>query len=156
MCGVAGAGKTTVGRLVAAHLQAPFADADDFHTPEAVAKMAQGTALTDADRAPWLARLHDVLHAWHASGTGGVLACSALRRAYRERLAEGALPVRFVLLTATEATLHARLTGRAGHFFPTALLGSQRATLEADGIAAITTDGLTPAQTAGAVLAVLG
>ena len=155
VCGVSGSGKTTVGQLVAARLSVPFADADDFHAPEAVVKMQRGEPLTDADRAPWLNQLAAQLRAWHEAGSGGVLACSALRRAYRTRLSDAA-PVRFVLLTATEATLRDRLRHREGHFFPPALLDSQLATLEVDPtLLMVATDTLTPQETTEVIVATL-
>ena len=136
VCGVAGSGKTTVGRRAADRLGVPFADADAFHSAEARRSMAAGRALTGADRAPWLARLAAHLSAWHDAGSGGVLACSALRAAYRDRLtadalAGGASAVRFVRLTAPIGVLRRRLAARTGHFFPPALLESPIAALDA-------------------------
>ncbi|MCX7892988.1 MAG: gluconokinase [Burkholderiales bacterium] len=128
--GVAGAGKTTVGRLLARHLAARFADADDFHPPENVAKMRAGVALDDADRAPWLARLNALVAASAAAGEPLVLACSALKRAYRERLADGVPGVRFVFLDGPRELLARRLAGRTGHYMNPDLLDSQLATLE--------------------------
>lgn len=143
LCGVAGSGKTTVGQHAAARLGVPFADADAFHDTTARASMAAGRPLTDADRAPWLDRLAAHLSAWHEARSGGVLACSALRAAYRTRLSAGAPTVRFVLLTASPDVLRRRLALRAGHFFPVALLESQLSTLElASGILCIDTDAL--------------
>lgn len=126
--GVSGSGKTTVGQLLAERLAVPFADADAFHPPASVAKMARGEALGDADRAPWLADLRALLQRWAAAGSGGVLACSALKAAYREDLRVGD-PL-FCLLTAAPEVLRARLAHRTGHFFDPRLLGSQVATLE--------------------------
>lgn len=120
--GPAGCGKTTVGRLLAARLGVPFADADDFHSDANRARMAAGVPLDDAARAPWLATLHVALTA--AAPTGLVLACSALRRAYRATLADG-LPLRFVQLTVPLATLRERLADRRGHFFAPSLLDDQ-------------------------------
>ena len=155
LAGVAGTGKTTVGRALAARLGVPFADADDAHPSANVAKMARGAPLTDADRAPWLDALAATLAGWAVSGTGGVLACSALRAAYRARLARAAPGVRFVLLTATPATLRARLAARPDHFFPPALLASQLATLEPAGIPAVATDGRAVDEVAEAVWGVV-
>lgn len=152
VCGVAGGGKTTVGRLAAARLGVPFFDADDAHSDDARAAMRAGRPLTDADRAPWLDRLARHLAAWHADGCGGVLACSALRRAHRDRLAEAAPGARFVLLTAPPDVLRERLRSRRGHFFPAALLGSQIATLEGSaGLPVLDTHALDPAAAADAV-----
>ncbi len=152
LCGVAGAGKTTVGQHVAARLDVPFADADAFHTPDALAKMQRAEALTDDDRAPWLSRLADVLSSWHTQRTGGVLACSALTPQYRARLTASAPGVQFVLLTAAPAVLAARLAHRPDHFFPAALLGSQLATLDASGLPTVATDAGTPEDAARAVV----
>ena len=128
--GVAGSGKTTVGRALAAHLGWPFADADAHHDAEAVAKMARGEGLTDADRAPWLDRLRALIEQHLAQGEPLVLACSALKRAYRERLARAGEPVRFVWLHAPPEVLAERLEAREGHFAGVALLESQLAALE--------------------------
>ncbi len=128
--GVSGSGKSTVGPLVAAQLGVPFEDGDDFHSPEAVARMAAGQPLDDEMRRPWLARLHEELVA-HAA-TGIVLACSALRHAYREQLTAGLAGVVFVALVAPPDVLRHRLETRVGHYAGPALLDSQLATLELD------------------------
>ncbi|HSI39085.1 MAG TPA: gluconokinase [Xanthobacteraceae bacterium] len=124
--GVSGCGKSTLGLALAARLQRKFYDADDFHPPENVARMAQGIALTDADRAPWLDRLAALL----AEGPPVVLACSALRRSYRDRLRGSGAALRFVFLTAPDGVIAARLAARQGHYMPAGLLASQLATLE--------------------------
>lgn len=131
--GVAGAGKTTVGRDLAASLGWTFHDADDFHPAASVAKMRAGSPLDDADRAPWLAALRSLLERSLAGGERVVLACSALRQAYRDAL----LPVdaardavAFVFLDVAPAVARERLAGRRAHFMPPSLLGSQFATLE--------------------------
>ncbi len=128
--GVTGAGKTTIGRLLAARLGAAFLDADDFHPPENVAKMRAGTALTDADRAPWLERLNAELRARESAG-GVVLACSALKASYRDVLARDVGSVTFVHLTGARALLAERLAARRGHYMNPTLLDSQLATLQA-------------------------
>jgi len=128
--GVTGAGKTTVGRLLAERLGAAFADADDYHPPENVAKMRAGIALDDADRAPWLARLNGLLGDSAAKDESLILACSALKRAYRERLAAGIPGIRFVFLDGSKDLLARRLAGRTGHYMNPGLLDSQLATLE--------------------------
>ena len=122
--GVSGSGKTEVGQEVAARTGWSFLEGDDFHTEEARKRMAAGEGLTDEDRWPWLARLRSELEAQ----TDVVLACSALRRAYRDRLRGQA--VRFVFLNVPEAVLRERLEERKGHFAGADLLPSQLATLE--------------------------
>ena len=130
LIGAAGAGKTTVGRALAGTLGWRFVDGDDFHSPAAVEKMRAGGALTDAERAPWLTALHDVMAMAVGRRESLVLACSALKGRYRERL-RGDLPtVRFIFLKAGEATLRRRLTERPGHFAGPALVTSQLAALE--------------------------
>jgi gluconokinase len=131
LIGAAGAGKTTVGQALAASTGWRFVDGDDYHAPEAIAKMRAGTPLTDDDRAPWLASLHGVIAAVLDRREHLVLACSALRDRYR-RVLQGSLPrVRFVYLAANEPVLRQRLAERPGHFAGPALLTSQLATLEA-------------------------
>ncbi len=126
--GVAGSGKTTIGKLVAARLGAPFVDADDLHSTAAKAAMHAGHPLDDAERAPWLRRVRD---ATRAVGDGPVvLACSALKRAYRDVLRDGVPDLTFVELDVDPATLERRLATRTGHFAGTDLLASQLATLE--------------------------
>ena len=128
--GVSGSGKTTVGQQLAARLGLPYAEADDFHPPANVAKMAAGHPLTDADRRPWLDAIAAWIDARRATGTGGVVTCSALRRAYRDRLAAGRPDVRLVHLRGDKALIAARLAARRGHFFKAALLDTQFAALE--------------------------
>jgi len=118
--GVAGSGKTSVGQALAARLDVPFIDADDLHTDECRAQMAAGRPLDEAQRDPWLARV-----AARATATGAcVVACSALKTAHRERLWR-ACSARFVWLEIDRETVRARLTQRAGHFFPASLIDSQ-------------------------------
>lgn len=128
--GVSGVGKSTIGEQLAARLGCAFLDADDFHPAENVAKMAAGTPLNDADRAPWLARLNAELRAREARGEDAVLACSALKERYRERLAEGVARFELVYLHASEALLRERLGDRRHRYMPATLLASQLATLE--------------------------
>ncbi|MBA0050603.1 gluconokinase [Streptomyces sp. AJS327] len=126
--GVSGSGKSTVGALLAGWLQVAYADADDLHPSENVAKMAAGTPLDDADRGPWL----DTVARWlddHAP-VGGVVTCSALKRRYRDRLRRSGSAPRFLHLHGPEELIAARLAGRSGHFMPAALLRSQFAALE--------------------------
>jgi gluconokinase len=129
LMGVCGCGKTTVGRALAESLGWPFHDADDFHPPANVAKMASGTPLTDDDRWPWLDRLVDEMRRALAGNGHAVIACSALREAYRERLAKAG-DVRFVHLAGDHDTIAARLSTRAHHYMPASLLDSQFAALE--------------------------
>ncbi|KAM8983651.1 LOW QUALITY PROTEIN: putative gluconokinase [Ara ararauna] len=144
--GVSGAGKTTVGSRLAAKLGWKFYDADDYHSPENKKKMAEGIALNDEDRIPWLCALHDILRREHLSRQDAVLACSALKKMYRHVLVSGAsaiesnhpeqprenpaLQVLFVHLDGPVDTIAGRLEKRRGHFMPPELLKSQFDTLE--------------------------
>lgn len=124
--GVSGSGKTTVGRILAQALGADFVDGDDLHSSEARAKMAEGVALVDADRWPWLERVGARLAAGNV-----VIACSALKRIYRDRLRAGAGPqLRFVYLSATPQAMRERVGSRKGHYMPASLVDSQFAALE--------------------------
>ena len=128
--GVSGCGKSTVAGRLAQRLGWDFAEADAFHTAANVEKMRSGIALTDEDRGPWL----DAIAAWiataRAQGRPCIVACSALKRRYRERLAGGHGDVRFVYLKGDYDTVAARLAGRSGHYMPLALLQSQYDALE--------------------------
>lgn len=128
--GVAGSGKTTVARLLAARLAVPFADADDVHPRSNIAKMSAGIPLDDRDRQPWLNSLAEWLRERHHAGDGGVLACSALKRRYRDGFRDTAPELFFLHLTADRSVLARRLDGRRGHFAGAALLDSQLDTLE--------------------------
>jgi gluconokinase len=128
--GVAGTGKTTVGALIAGSRHWRFADADSFHSATNVAKMRAGLPLTDADRAPWLDAIGTWMDKQIASGESAVVACSALKRSYRERLLSGRPEARIVFLDASPEELHDRIATRPGHFFPAKLLTSQLAALE--------------------------
>ena len=128
--GVAGAGKTLIGSLLAADLGWPFLDADDFHPAANVAKMRSGMPLRDEDRAAWLDRLCAALTEIAASGRSAVLACSALKRAYRERLAAAGGDVRVVYLKGSFELIDTRLRERKDHYFGAELLPSQFAALE--------------------------
>ncbi len=128
--GVSGVGKTTVARLVAGLLGWDFAEGDAFHPASNVAKMAAGHPLVDDDRWPWLASIAAWIGGQEAVGASSVVACSSLRRRYRDALATGHPSVGFCLLVADPATLDARLTHRHGHFMPASLLTSQLATFE--------------------------
>jgi len=127
--GVTGAGKTTIGRLLAAKLGWEFADADDYHPVINLEKMARGVALTDTDRAPWLTALHAAILEWQAQRKNVVLACSALKGEYREKLGVGAAE-RLVYLKGSRELIGSRLRARPGHFATEAILDDQFRTLE--------------------------
>ena len=115
LMGVSGAGKTTVGRLLAEALGAEFAEGDAYHPPENIEKMRRGIPLDDADRWPWLQILATQIDRWLAAGTTVVLACSALKQRYRDVLAKGRPGVRFVHLQGDRALIRLRRDGRQGH-----------------------------------------
>jgi gluconokinase len=125
--GVSGSGKTTTGAELARRLRVPFADADEFHPASNIAKMSAGVPLDDADREPWLAAIARWL-AEHADG--GVVTCSALKRAFRDRLRAAAPGAYFVHLAGDSEVVAARVAARADHFMPVALVASQFAALE--------------------------
>lgn len=129
LIGVSGAGKTTVGQLLSRQLGWEFADADDYHSAANIQKMTNGIPLTDAERAPWLETLRGLIAVWIAEGKNAVLACSALKREYREILRTGP-KVKFVYLKGSPELLHQRLHARVGHFMTEKMLESQLATLE--------------------------
>ena len=130
--GVSGCGKSTVGKLIAEKLGARYAEGDTFHPPANVEKMRGGQPLDDNDRAPWLAAMAAAIRDWNARGETVVLACSALKRRYRDVLRTGG-DVRFIHLAGDKATIAARLAARTDHYMPPTLLDSQFATLEPPG-----------------------
>jgi gluconokinase len=126
--GVVGVGKTTVGSLLAQKLGWRFADADDFHPAANIEKIRRGISLDDADRAPWLAAMRKAILNWNRAGENVVLACSALKRKYREELRVHG--VQFVFLQGSRELIRERLHGRRGHFASDSILESQFADLE--------------------------
>ncbi|MFZ0583004.1 MAG: gluconokinase [Candidatus Acidiferrales bacterium] len=127
--GVTGAGKTTVGKLLTERLHWKFLDADDFHPPENIEKMKRGISLTDADREPWLAAIHAVLLECAAKNQDAVLACSALKQIYRDKLARG-IDLRICYLKGSFEEISLRLEHRSGHFAGEGILAGQFADLE--------------------------
>jgi gluconokinase len=144
--GVAGCGKTTVGRALAARLGWVFYDADDYHPPQNVAKMSAGIPLTDEDRAGWLADLHQLIVDCLQNDRPAVLACSALKQAYRQALLAGTSGVQVVYLRADYDLCYRRLSGRSGHYMPVSLLASQFETLEQPADALVVDAGLSVAE----------
>lgn len=127
--GVTGVGKTTIGELLASQLGWHFADADQFHPKSNVEKMSRGVALTDADRAPWLSAMRRAIQHWISQNRSAVLACSALKQAYRDELKVGP-EVRFVYLRGNYDVVAEQLRMRHGHFATETILADQFATLE--------------------------
>jgi gluconokinase len=130
LMGVSGCGKTTVGKALAAKLGWDFYDADDFHTPVAIAKMSTGTPLDDNDRAPWLALLHALISTCLKENKHGVLACSALKESYRQKLLAGNQGVLLVYLKGDYDLIWARMIARPGHYMKPEMLRSQYDVLE--------------------------
>ena len=128
--GVSGSGKSTVADRLAARLGWRFEDGDSYHPARNVAKMSAGQPLTDEDRWPWLQAIADEIDRLSAAGERAVIACSALKRAYREVLVHGRDDVRIVFLDGTQDLIAARLAARKGHFMPPGLLASQFRALE--------------------------
>jgi gluconokinase len=128
--GVSGSGKTTVGRLLAQRLDWPYYEGDEFHSPGNIEKMAEGIALTDEDRFPWLASIKTVIDQSIINGSDAVVACSALRREYRSYLAASINGIRFVYLKGTLSVIRDRMKCREGHYMKSGMLESQFASLE--------------------------
>ncbi len=129
--GVSGCGKTTLARMLAERLGWVLLEGDSYHPPANIAKMSAGIPLDDADRAPWLAAIAAAIDA--RRGAGAVVACSALKRAYRQVLIGARADVTLLYLQGTRATIAARLAARTGHYMPPGLLDSQLGTLEEPG-----------------------
>lgn len=154
--GASGCGKTRAGKAVAEALEWAFIDADDLHPAANVGKMRHGVPLTDADRWPWLDNLRKHVQANQAAGRSSVLACSALRQVYRERLTVDASTTRFLYLRVHRTELARRLRERQGHFFNPSLLDSQLETLEPPGEEETVDAGAPPDLLVEAILARLG
>ena len=134
LMGVSGCGKSTIAALLAGRLGWPFAEGDDLHPPENVAKMRSGHPLSDADRTPWLERIAAWIDAQVGAGRSAIVTCSALKRSYRDLLrSQGSADTRFVYLRGSRPTIAERLADRRGHFMPASLLDSQFAALEEPG-----------------------
>jgi len=128
--GVAGSGKTTIGRLLAQELQWPYFEGDDFHPAANKEKMGRGVPLDDNDREPWLAAIRQTIDECVAQHRSAVFSCSALKEKYRRQLADGRTEVRLVFLTGSRELLRERLEGRAGHYMKPGMLDSQLTILE--------------------------
>jgi gluconokinase len=131
--GVSGSGKSTIGEMLATRLGWDYEDGDRFHPASNVAKMSAGQPLTDEDRWPWLRAIADEIDRVCEAGRHAVIACSALKRIYRDILVHGRNDVRIIYLDGTEALIASRLARRKGHFMPPGLLASQFKTLEPPG-----------------------
>lgn len=152
--GVSGSGKSTIGAKLATRLNWTFYDGDDYHPPANLQKMASGHALNDADRGPWLDILFDLIQRAAASDRNIVLACSALKEAYRKRLSAGA-PVTVVYIKGTPELFAERLKSRRGHFMPSVLLESQFVALEEPADAVVVDAARTPSEIVDDILAAL-
>lgn len=128
--GVSGCGKSSVGQTLASRLGWSFYDADDFHPPENVAKMASGTPLDDSDRAPWLSALHDLISSSLREDKPGVLACSSLKERYRQQLLDGNESVQIVYLKGSYDLIWSRMSARKDHYMKPHMLKSQFEALE--------------------------
>ena len=153
--GVTGSGKTTVGRMLAERLGWVYLDADDFHSPSNKEKMHQGIPLTEADRIPWLDAMHAALQAEAAQGKSVVLACSALRQEYRERLMAG-LDVKLIYLRGSRELIATRLAKRMNHFAGVPILDDQFAVLEEPHDAVVVDISETPEQMVDEILRKIG
>ncbi|HEX5611156.1 MAG TPA: gluconokinase [Burkholderiales bacterium] len=156
LMGVSGAGKTTLGNALATSRGCDFLDADDWHPPANVAKMAAGEPLSDDDRSPWLDRLNAELRAREARGQDTVLACSALKEKYREQLTRGLARVELVFLHGSAELIRERLATRQHHYMPATLLESQFRALEPPQHAIHVDVALSPEQCVALISASLG
>ncbi len=154
--GVSGSGKSTTGHALATALGWSFTDADDLHPPANLAKMAAGTPLTDADRAPWLDAVRERIATALATDAPAIIACSALKQAYRDHLFVNRQRMRLVYLRGSRELLAARLAARAGHFMPASLLDSQLAALEEPADALVADPAAPPAALVTTIRAGLG
>ena len=157
--GVSGSGKSTTGAALAKALGWPFRDADSFHPPANIAKMSQGLPLDDEDRAPWLAAIAGWIEERCENGEPGIVSCSALKRAYRQRIIGERRDVRLVYLRGRKALIGRRLAARKHHFMPASLLDSQFAVLEeprAEERAVIADVAMSPRRVVRTILAGLG
>lgn len=143
--GVAGSGKTIIGELLAAQLSWEFVDGDSFHSPTNIEKMSHGNPLSDSDRLPWLDSIREAMLQWQAQGRKVVLACSALKRSYRERL-QISTEVKLVYLKGSYQLLLERLHSRKGHYAGEQLLASQFADLEEPSDAIVVDVGHSPVE----------
>ena len=132
--GVCSSGKTSVGKVVASRMNWTFIEGDDLHPPANITKMASGVPLTDEDRWPWLDSIADRMREIDKAGESAVVACSALRQAYRDRLRRSGADLCFLHLTGDVSLIRQRMRNRSGHFMPAGLLDSQLATLEPAGV----------------------
>lgn len=130
LMGVSGSGKTTIGKKLAERLGWRFYEGDQFHPPENIVKMSAGIPLTDEDRLPWLNTIHNLIQTQLQNGQSAVIACSALKKSYRERLLKGNPGVRIVYLKGDEELIRQRMEKRESHFMKAAMLSSQFKTLE--------------------------
>jgi len=156
LIGVAGSGKTTVGRILPARLGCEFHDGDDLHPPQNREKMRRGIALTDEDRLPWLHAVRDLVQRYVDENRYAVIACSALKQSYRDLLIVDAAKVKLVYLKGSKDLIAHRLAHRAGHFFDPRLLQSQFDTLEEPANAIVVDISETPEKIADTILARLG
>jgi gluconokinase len=154
--GVTGAGKTTIGRALATSLGWEFHDGDDLHSEANKRKMHRGIALDDADRAPWLSAIRKLIEAMLAEGRSGVVACSALKKSYRDELVVDQNSVKVVYVKVSEQVIAERLRNRVGHFMNPDLFESQFDTLEEPGDAIVVDASMAPEAIVNAIRARLG